>query len=157
METGFYGFPGGAVPPGAGGGSSIVLAVRAYASGSDTSISSSSTIFTDVDATNQAVTFIAPASGNVLVRVSGVFTTNNFTNNVYIDLREGSTDLTGTSRVLSVGSGVYVGSSFSFYLSGISGGSHTYKLGFKGGASTNALVTTGPNLGQTVYEVWSAP
>ena len=139
-------------------GTGILLAVHAYAPASDTTDSSTSTTFVDVDATNLAVTFTAPASGNVLIHVQVNVTSNNATGDIYVNLREGSTNLANTSRLVdAVSSNTLTQIMCAFYLTGLSAGSHTYKLGYKTTtAATTVAVNLGPNFGQVVFEVWSA-
>ncbi len=93
----------------------------------------SGTSLADVDATNAAVTFTAPASTNVLVRLSctaAVGTTANAS--VSFGLREGASDIAGAageSIAVRTTSTVdtYMGVTKVFVLTGISAGSHTYK------------------------------
>jgi hypothetical protein len=138
--------------PGGGGGA---LAVVSYASSSDSIIASPSTSFTDVDATHLAVTFEAPSSGNVVVRVTGILYTQGDADYGYFDLREGGADISGTSRALSIA--VQVLSTLAWYLTGLAGGSHTLTLGFRTGASsTAAKLQLGPTYGAVTFEVWAA-
>lgn len=140
-------------------GASGLLAVHAYTAGTDGRINSTTTSFADVDATNHAITFTAPASGNILVRISGIFSAQNFSNNVFFNLREGSSDITGTSRLHCVPVTVADANlTLAFYVTGISAGSHTYKLGWRtDNAATWVGILSGPTYGPTVYEVWTAP
>src|SRR5207248_7856600 len=109
-----------------------LIAVNAYAPGSDGLTSSTSTSFVDVDATNQAVTFTAPASGNVLVRVTATIGNTNATWNTFVGLRESTTNLSNTSRITDSSSGtVVLPQSFVYYLTGLASGSHTFKLAFR--------------------------
>lgn len=90
-----------------------------------------SSTFADVDATNMAVTFTAPASGNVLVRLTA-YSDLAATNSAFgrWGLREGSTDL-GVGG--SVARGVSPSQTFNgicsiaIVVTGLSAGSHTYK------------------------------
>jgi hypothetical protein len=138
-----------------GGGSSDLLAVSTYASGSDAAVgTTSSTSFVDLDATNAAVTFTAPASGNVLVRLTGI-QSGTAPNNAFWGLRESSSNI-GTPVGLLVQNGAGVLQSAAIYLTGISAGSHTYKWSHRVSASTGG-VYAGPNYGKIVMEVWAAP
>src|ERR1035437_998227 len=60
----------GATGPGAPGGNAL-LAVHSYRAATDTYYATTSGTLVDVDAENMAVTFAAPASGTVLVRLTG--------------------------------------------------------------------------------------
>lgn len=72
------------------GGVGGLLATKTYGPAVNENKSTSSATLTDVDATNLAVTFTVPASGKVLVRLSG-FVTGGATTTYSWGLREGST------------------------------------------------------------------
>jgi hypothetical protein len=136
-------------------GKAPLLAIKAYAAGSDTTLSDVSTnTMTDADATNAAVTFTAPASGNVLVRAScygahdGGATGSN-----YWGLREATSTI---ATALTTGGVIhYARKTVTFYLTGVSAGSHTYKLAHRATAE-HSYMFTGPNYGQLILEVWAA-
>lgn len=116
---------------GSGGGPGTILALKQYTPGSDSTVHNTTNTTTgeDVDATNAAVTFTAPASGKVLVTISA-FCAQNSSGVGYFQIREGST-------VLAEWRGVS-GTAFSethptvmALLTGVSGGSHTYKMGHR--------------------------
>lgn len=131
-----------------------VLATHSYAQGTDTDTTSTSTTFSDVDATNQAVTFIAPPTGNVIVEVSGVFAASNYSNNVYLCLRNGTTNI-GSVAINQPTSSSQIASTVKFLVTGLTpGASTTLKLGFRtSNSATNVEVWSGPTFGPVVYEV----
>jgi hypothetical protein len=142
----------------AGSGSSL-LAVKAYASGSDAVVGATTTSLTLVDAddTNAAVTFTAPASGNVLVRLSGLQSGASASYLAYWGLRE-ATSIIGTQVNIGRQSLNGIGAVAVIYLTGISAGSHTYKWAIASGNSGQAVgIYAGPTHGQIVMEVWAAP
>lgn len=137
-----------------------LIGLTAYAAGSDTTLhTQASATLTDMDATNASVTFTAPASGNVLIHAS-VLSSNSTVNGatVYFGLRESTTDLATVYVVnASVGEvGVASRRSVTFYLTGISAGSHTYKLAHSASSGSTSTFT-GPLFGRVVIEVWAAP
>jgi hypothetical protein len=138
---------------------SSLLAVCAYASGSDAVVNAltTSASFADIDATNAVVTFTAPASGNVLVRLSAL-QSGDGAKIYYWGLREASSDV-GTPWRVGNGSAAGVSAVGTIRLTGISSGSHTYKwahrLATSGGTGTG--IYAGPTWGQIVMEVWAAP
>lgn len=141
----------------ASGGSSSLLAVKAYRAGSDAALASTSnTTSTDVDATNAAVTFTAPASGNVLIRFTGMVSVTGTSQVGYWTVRETTTVL-ATSLVDQTSTALAASRTVAFYLTGVTAGSHTYKWGQHTTASDTISLFTGPTFGQLVMEVWSAP
>lgn len=138
--------------PAAGG--STLLDVRLNNYGSN--YSTTSTSFVDVNASLFYLTFTAPTSGNVVLRASMPIEFNGGGQAIF-NWREGSTDITNTNFIA-----VNNGSSFpragthtfNAYLSGISAGSHTYKLGFR---STSGATFFGyTNSSPFLLEAWSA-
>lgn len=123
--------------------------------------STTSATFADVDATNMAVTFTAPASGNVLVRLSAwcdLATASWF----YWALRESTTNL-GTPTVVARGSSQGF-ATIAFYLTGLSAGSHTYKWAFATDGTSGQAGriwagngnSSGQESGPATMEVWAA-
>lgn len=138
---------------GGGSGSAVPLAVMRYAPGSDTTIGTiASSTQGDVDATNAKITFTAPASGKVIVRVAcpGNTSTNG---NCFLGLRESTSNIAGPALVLST-SGVSMAVR-EFYLTGVSAGSHTYKAAFSTSSGTFSLYG-GPTYGSIEMTVWEA-
>lgn len=113
----------------------------------------------DVDATNAKVTFTAPASGNVLIRVSCTCYVSNNNQNAFLGLRESTTNL-GAGAVFAIqgqtATALEMVISWVMYLTGVSGGSHTYKLAFSvnGGATFIVRAATATPM---VFEVWACP
>jgi hypothetical protein len=145
------GVPVWAAPAASG---STLLDVRVNNYGSN--YSTTSTSFVDVNASLFYLTITAPASGNVVLRASMPIEFNGGGQAIF-NWREGSTDLTNTNFIA-----VNNGSSFpragthtfNAYLSGISAGSHTYKLGFR---STSGATFFGyTNSSPFLLEAWSA-
>lgn len=139
----------------AGGGGGLIGVTR-YRPGSDSTIYTMTTTPALVDATNLTVTFTAPASGNVLVRFTGTVNMSGTAGTEqYWALWEGGA-LVGSNTSKVAGSGNFFQVSTAFYLTGISGGSHTYQwAGWKISANA-ALLSGGPTYGAAVMEVWAA-
>lgn len=123
-----------------------------YRAGSDTLISTTNTSGVDMDATNLAVSFIAPVSGKVLVRFSCFFD-NNLGGNSYWTLREGGAVIGNCNQLMSYSSlHEYMGVAC-FEVTGLTPGSHhTYKWGGVVGSGTMRLYT-GPTYGAATMEV----
>ena len=139
----------------AGAGGSSLLAVTAYAASGDNTITNANTSDADFDATNLQITFTAPASGNVLVKLSGV--SNPGGGNVHWTVRE-STSTLGDAYQSSTLAAV-IRYQVAIYITGVSAGSHTYKWG---GYTTSGTITlyhgtTASKFGKLVMEVWGAP
>lgn len=85
-----------------GGGSSTeggVIAYHTYERGVDGSMATTATsVASDIDATNAAITFTVPASGAVLVQMSMVVRNDTAGGGVALNLRDGSGDITGTRQ-----------------------------------------------------------
>lgn len=118
----------------------------------------------DVDATYMAVTFIAPPSGNVLVRLSASTAPPGGTLDAYEDwgIRESTTNIAGAigtslaARTANAASSpTYIGATKVFIMKGISAGLHTYKWSAASSVS-GAIIKAGPN-SPAVMEVWSLP
>lgn len=136
---------------------SSLLGVVGYAPGSDGVVhTTTSATSEDVDATNVIVTFTAPASGNVLVKASALTDKSGGASNGFWQVRESTTVL----KEVYLFSGNFTARRVdaAFYISGISGGSHTYKLGHRvGTGGEGSAIYGGPTYGQVILEVWSAP
>lgn len=115
----------------------------------------------DVDATNAAITFTAPASGKVIVRVTANVHMNAALQNGFFGLREGSTNIFGPNFAFQGNASFSTTSVVEWvaYLTGVSGGSHTYKLAYSvaGGASfsVDQVGASATNFPVTM-EVWAA-
>lgn len=142
---------------GGGGGTTSLLAVLAYAPGSDTTIgTTSSATLVDVDATNLALAFTAPASGNVLVRLSAVGGPTSGGPAIRWGVRESSSIIAGPLLVDPIGITSARYYSAAFYITGVSGGAHTYKFAHACSSNTTA-VYGGPTFGKAVMEIFGAP
>jgi hypothetical protein len=120
-------------------------------------ITTSSTTFVDVDATNLRVTFTAPPSGNVLARVTAMIEPSTTTTVVYINFRDTVTgDVSGT-QVYCCNTPAVDNSTHTVAVTGLTPGtSYTWKLGAKKGGTGNAIVEGGPTYGTIILEVLSA-
>jgi hypothetical protein len=134
---------------GSGGGKGTILGLVSYTLASDSSYTTTSSSFSDVDATNVVVTFTAPASGNVLVEMTVVASVQTSAGNGKLCVRESTTNI--GSQIVADDVGV-AGNHAEFYITGISGGSHTYKMGF---ATTGGTLTlsSGPTYGSLTMKV----
>lgn len=152
--------------PGGGGGSGVaeILAFHNYNPGTQADLTSTSTSFVDVDATNMAVTFTAPASGKVLIDISAATYVGA---GVGIDwaLRVGSTDVAGTNHRISYGSSGDR-STYSTLRAVITGlvadSSYTYKLAQRVGVGSGTVTTrvggsARGNAGPAVFVVTALP
>lgn len=135
---------------------SILLASLAYKRGSDGSIgNTTSTSLTDVDATNLQITFTAPASGHVIVKayfLAGCASGGG----LYWGLRESTTQVGTTCYAGSQFNNITGRAALAIDVTGISAGSHTYKLAHRNSGSVQVDVYGGPTFGDVVMEIWSA-
>ena len=129
-----------------GSGASPLLAYSVATAGTNQTTTSSS--LADVDATNAAVTFAAPASGIVLVVVTAQLSISNVVANGQLGLREATTNIAGPNTVITGNATVSLAAVITsvFKVSGISAGSHTYKLAF---ASTGGVNFSVLNVGSS--------
>jgi hypothetical protein len=107
------------------------------------------------------ITFTAPASGNILVRLTAVADAS--TDDQVWGLRESTTNLIRGRGVPRAGLAGAM-QSMAFYLTGVSAGSHTYKWAFSnssGGHGTQRILVGDGSGALTwppaIMEVWSAP
>lgn len=142
----------------------VLLAKKVYNPASPVQLSrASNSAFADVDATNLAVTFVAPTSGSVLVRLSALCFTSAGSH--FWNLRDGSGDIVGTrAEINSIASrnrftatlsktGLTPGTSYTWkwgYAN--AGGTHTIYAGDDGSSPQDA----GSDVGAAVMEVLSA-
>lgn len=134
-------------------GSGSALAYKDYSAG--TSVTNSTTTLTDIDATNLAVSFTAPASGRVLVRLTGVVGGTGV-QGLYWGLRESTTDLAVYFVRTSTANDI---ASIAIPITGLTASSsHTYKWAQKvGGASASVTTFLGTSSTLAVMEVWALP
>jgi len=143
----------------ASGSSGGLLGVNEYtSSGGQTIYTRSSATEADVDATNMAVTFTAPASGNVIVKCSAWCDQGNGDAGHW-GLRESTTNIANNALVVRANGQAYTCATF--YLTGISAGSHTYKWSYYSNGTDNhrIIVHTGAtsNFPPAIMEVYAAP
>jgi hypothetical protein len=145
-----------ATPSSGGSGTSVLLASKSYQPVSDSTVADvTGTTMTDVDATNAALTFTAPASGKVLVHVSTAGAHDGGSaGNTYWGLREGSTTL---AAAWMWGNAVMYGRlSVDLLLTGLSAGSHTVKFAVRCGNAEHIYIFAGPTYGPLVMLAWDA-
>jgi hypothetical protein len=120
-------------------------------------VTSTSTSLTDIDATNFAITFTAPASGNVVVIMSGTAQLDTTTGKLYYwGLREASSDIQAKTIDESVGVGFFDYHAVRFYITGLTpGSSHTYKGAHKRTTGATMGIVGGAD-DPRILEVWEA-
>lgn len=127
------------------GGSASVPWAKTYSTGSDTPwASSSSTTTADIDATNASLAVTVPASGKLVVMAELDFSYGTANNGGFVVLRTGSTDLQAAAcisgNIASGGIGAVSASAGHltalFYVTGLTPGALTLKLGFRRLGST---------------------
>lgn len=137
------------VPPG-----TLLAIVKNVTGGSKTTTSSTQA---DVDATNSLVTFTAPASGNILVRVHCTYNVDtSFNANCFLGLRESTTNI--VDKQFAIQSQTVMNQegtvSIDFYVTGVSAGSHTYKLAFASNSSEPFIIRQSSNQ-PVIMSVWA--
>lgn len=153
------------VVEGGTGTSGGILAQKIYNPGTITTYTITATTITDVDSTNLAVTFTAPASGNVLVTLQGLHQIPNGAASAYTSLYWGLRESTTTLHEKVVFGGAFLSSAawdmascMRYVITGISAGSHTYKWAHRlDAASKTATLYAGGAAGQTVMTVETLP
>jgi hypothetical protein len=146
------GVPVWSAPAAAG---STLLDVRTGNLGSN--FSTTSTSFVDVSAGNFYLTFTVPASGKVVLRVSQNIEFASTSQQAFMNWREGSTDITGSDFMMTnnANTNPLAGMvSWSCYLTGLSAGTKTYKLGMRSGGGSTFFGYT--NSSRYTLEAWSA-
>lgn len=140
-----------------GGGGGGLLAVVQYRPGSATDVPTTGTTLTAVDATNLSVTFTAPASGKVLVRLSSTGYANATTSHLMWGvLDSGGAVVYAASYVTQSAS--QQAHHRSFLVTGLTASaSYTYRFAHARSAATNGSTRYGGNDGPAVIEVWEAP
>ncbi len=135
-----------------------VLATCVYDPGTTATYTTTSATLGDVDSTNLAVTFTAPASGNVVVNLQGRLTVSTTADTTW-GLREASSQVGGLARILVTSAGEQYRAGI-VYVSGLTPGtSYTYKWAWKvsGGATLGIRAgQTSGNEGAAVMQVFSA-
>jgi hypothetical protein len=138
-----------------------IIGYKAYNPGTLASYTTTATTATDVDATNLAVTFVAPPSGAVKVNFNALAGISSTNGQLYWGVNEGATSvidkqvdgLNSTSVNLSLTASVVV--------TGLTPGSvHTYKWSWRvvtGGASPTGRMYAGDVAGQAIMDVQALP
>lgn len=145
------------------GGAPPLLGLVAYNPATKPTLSTTSTSLVDIDATNLAVTFTAPASGAVLVRLTGVFD-NSTAATAQLGLREGASAVAGALSRLGARHDLGTHESHTIKVSDLTPDSvHTYKWAWATSAGTLELNCGGTGVGAAgaygaaVMEVWEIP
>lgn len=126
------------------------LAILSYTAGA--AYSTSSTTSSDVDATNLAIAFTAPASGKVLVRLGGVGATSGSNASMYWQLREGTTVVKDSFATSATGAPF---TTVPFLITGLTPFSaHTYKWGFRVNGAVTGSIYAGAADAPAHMEVW---
>lgn len=146
-----------------------LLAVKQYAPATTTIFSTTSSTVADLDTTNLAITFTAPASGNVLVTLTGYAdNSSNITQYFWLLRNTGGTIITSATLGPNRDPNGVVQSG-SMYVTGLTAGtSYTYRWahGITGGATgrmicgpgvTSSTVSVTNMFMPAIMEVWSAP
>lgn len=148
---------------------SALIGYTSYCPASTTPYAASTTTAA-VDPTNLSVTFTAPPSGTVVIRLSGVaFVATGANGNLYWSLRTGGSNVTGSERKAggSYSNGTYTSPLnaqvvASIRITGLSGGtSYTYQWAHRTDGPPAALQVGGTEFsgtpqGPATIEVWSA-
>jgi hypothetical protein len=139
--------------PAAAGSTLLAVVTNSYGS----NYSTTSTSFVDVNASLFVLTFTVPASGNIVLRATMPMEFVSTGQGQY-NWREGSSDITGSDFVLASNGGaspIRGTVSWSCYLTGLTAGSKTYKLGMR---TTNSGTTMFgyTNNSRFTLECWSA-
>lgn len=132
-----------------------LLATQYFTGAIDTQYSTSSTTLVAADTILLSVTFTAPSSGTVLVRLTGPGGIDANAQASYWGILDGT-----TVRAKGRGVGINVGmcGSVAFIITGLTANqSYTWDWAFAAFSSAgNAYLFHGPNYGMLVMEVWSA-
>jgi hypothetical protein len=136
-----------------------LLAVRKNVTGGF--VSTTGTSLSDVDAANSFITFVAPVSGNVLIRVVGTVGINISSGTALWGLREGTTNIAGPMTVMDANSNHVHRQvvSWDAYITGLTpGSSHTYKLAQAiSGTGSPQMWTYQSATDPVTMEAWAAP
>lgn len=138
-----------------GGGAAELLAAIKYDPATKVDINTTSATFADADATNLAVSFTAPATGKVLVRLNG-YAVGAAGSGYSWGLRSGTTDLDDRLIMYNAYEGA---KSATFHIAGLTAGTaYTYKWSHALTLGTNVVkLQAGGLQGPVTMEVWSAP
>jgi hypothetical protein len=140
-----------------GSAAGALLATKTYNPGTATTVNTTSGTFADIDATNLVVTFTAPASGQVIVRLESG-SVGATTSELSWNIRESTSDVGGTAQAVHYNFTGNVRLCKSVLITGLTAGSsHTYKWGHARTSGSGTVGTLyGGGWGQAVMEVWAA-
>lgn len=141
-----------AAPSGGGG---ALVAIKQHNPGTKVDYSATTTSFVDADATNLAVTFTVPESGNVLVTLDGYGFTTAGTSLAW-SVRDGTTDISQSFIQYDATEGPR---SRSWLVTGLTpDATKTYKWGIKRAyGSGSAFLQVGAGWGPATLQIWAAP
>lgn len=142
-----------------------MLAYTNYNPGSGTTTATNSTTWVDVDATNLTITFTAPDSGKVLVRLSALTqkTVHTGATPYFWAVREGSTHIASGRCAQILDTTTRLTTHIPLVVTGLTPGqSYTYKWSHRVNADTQGMfyggdTNTGSGAGPAVMEVWALP
>lgn len=124
--------------------------------GTAATYSTTSSTFTDLDPTNLAVTFVAPPSGKVLVRLTAVADKITAAGDHMWNLRDAVGDIAGTAMLVGYYINMLFARSTACVVSGLTPGqSYTWKWGQNAVGGTSRTYAGGASNGPAVMEVWS--
>jgi len=141
-----------------GGGGSPLAALLDRASvrgGSDTAYNRTSSTFAAVDTTNLRVSFVAPDSGVVIVRLNAFCASAGATNMMWRLQTSGGTAVPNT-QTLAIGPAISAMAAYSVEVTGLTAGT-TYTWDWAFASSDNVTtvgIYKGPTYGQPCMEVW---
>lgn len=146
-----------ALTPAEAGVPGTILALLAYAPGSETTYTTTDTTVADLDATNLAIAFTAPDSGNVIVRLSAMVEAAA-ANRCFWALREGSSTIATQFVWRAANSTPYARITAEIPITGLTpGSSHTYKWAAKSNTTDDVFTIGGTDNGPFIMEVVAAP
>lgn len=155
----------GIVTAGASGSSSGLLAIVRYNPATGVKASTTSTTPVAVDATNLTISFTAPASGKVLVRLNAIAgLTSNADLGYWGLLQHSTTNLVGDLEAVVSSTAEAFRATAPIYLTGLTAG-QTYQYDWAHAAQSGATMSTdygganstgANNFGPAIMEVWSA-
>lgn len=141
---------------GAGGGSGLI-GLTSY-NPVFTAQDRNSVVFADLDATNLSVTFVAPPSGRVLVRLTAQANADIPGNDHLWNLRDASGDVAGSQMNACSSSNAYFSASPAVRMTGLTPGvSYTWKWGWavRVTGGLGARIRYGGYVGPAIMEVWA--
>lgn len=139
-----------------GGGAGLIGMASLRHASVDTTITTTSTTAVEIDSTNLSVTFTAPPSGKVLVRLSGYGTANNTAYSHVWSLRDSSpANVAGSAQSVINQIGGVVGVATLLISSLTPGTTYTWRWAWRVSSAGTINVYHGPIYGVLVMEVWA--